>query len=158
MIVTVEEYLQVLYSLENVPYLWSGKGIGKGEEHLPLGVDCSGAVTWALWRAGGPDWRATHNTDRLWAELESVANPRPGVLAFYAPLAPKGPGDVEHVMCCTGGWERDGRVRVFGASGGDSTTTTPALARAQNAQVRFRTSHLYRARFCGFRALPLRYP
>lgn len=149
MIVPVDTFMQILLSNEDTPYLWDGKS--------PLGFDCSGLITYSLWKAGGPDWRANHNTDGLFRELEPVAIPRPGVLAFYASAHPKFPGDVEHVMACAGTWDAAGswKCRVFGASGGDSTTTTLERAKAQGAHVRFWDSHLYRPRFAGFRALPL---
>lgn len=99
------------YVRAGVPYIWGGKS--------PLsGLDCSGFVTDLLWELSGRrvDWRATHNTDRLWAEVPRVgtderrwglvpghatmatAAPRPGDLVFYWGPSSRGPQDVEHVM------------------------------------------------------------
>lgn len=162
-------YLEILISLLGTPYLWHAKGEERGIiETAPSGaktlrlepvpeiiagepgfaLDCSGGVTYAAWRAGGPDHRWSHHTDRLWAERPRVVSPRPGDLAFYGG---RGPTDVDHVMtvlaCLPGG-----EVFVLGPSGGDSSTRTLARAKEQHARLKLRTSHLYRRDFRGFRA------
>ncbi|WP_375746479.1 C40 family peptidase [Corallococcus interemptor] len=55
------------------PFRWGAKGLrAPGAE--PRLFDCSGLVTWCLNEVGGPDWRATHNTDRLWDVCAPVAS------------------------------------------------------------------------------------
>lgn len=121
-----------------IPYVFGGKS--------NQGLDCSGLVTVALWEAGGPDWRLNYNTDRLWAELPSVGDPMPGDLAFYGGSSDS---DVDHVMVV-------GPLgMVFGACGGDHTTTTVSEAQRRHACVQFREVVLYRSDFRGFRRLPL---
>ena len=114
------------------PYIWGGRG--------PLTFDCSGWVTYNLYKAGGPDWRKTHNSDSLWAALPPTEKPFPGDLAFYGP-----PHDITHVMV----WIGDGCVA--GACGGDSTTTTLEAAFESGARVMRKATHLYRKDFRGFR-------
>lgn len=132
-------FLDEALRLEGRPYLWCGKG--------PEAFDCSGLVTWCLWRAGGPDLRATHNTTRLYAELPVVVAPKPGDLAVYGRLRLDGALGSGHVML----WWGDGRV--YGACGGDRSTTSLELAAARGARVRFRRSHRYRVDFLAFHSL-----
>jgi murein DD-endopeptidase len=120
---------------EGKPYVWGAKG--------PDAFDCSGLVTWALHECGGPDWRNSHNSARLFAELAPVEKPQEGDLAFYGQ-----PGRVTHVMVCWG----DGRV--YGACGGDSTTTSVEMAKLRKAKVQYRAKADYRPGFLGFRRLP----
>jgi murein DD-endopeptidase len=78
------------------PYVWAGKDPTKG-------LDCSGFVTAGLFAVGGPDWRLTHNTDRLWAEcpLVRLDQARPGDAVLYWGKS-AGPRDVSHVMLYVG--------------------------------------------------------
>ena len=135
-------FLRVVRELERsaVPYRWGGKRLDA--------IDCSGVVTLGLYIAGGPDMRATANTDVLWTGLEPIEarDVRPGDLAFYGGSRPD---DVSHVMVVVEGGA------VVGASGGDSTTTTLERARAQRACIRRFTSPLYRRDLRGYRRLPL---
>lgn len=131
-------------------YVWAAKG--------PNQFDCSGLVTFVLRECGGPDWRETHNTKRLFSILDpwhpelEWAFPREiprglaidlrvptGMLLFYG-----APGSTSHVMIATG----DGRA--FGACGGDSSTVAPK----PGACVQFRPSIGYRLGCRGFRQLP----
>jgi hypothetical protein len=129
------------------------------------GWDCFGLVAGGVVAVGGPDLRMWW-TDRAWAEMEPVATPERGCLALWAPEKPTGPGDVDHVEVVVRpataspvvvepnhrplpGW------RTIGASGGGSKTTTLEIALAQGARVKYREHHLLRARFAGFRRLPL---
>lgn len=127
-------FLDAALRLEGQPYLWCGKG--------PTAFDCSGLATWCLRAAGGPDWRTTHNAQRLWDGLPGVPKPAPGDLVFYGRL-----DRVVHVMV----WWGDGRV--FGACGGDRGTTSLELAAARGARVRFRRSAEYRVDVLGYRSL-----
>jgi cell wall-associated NlpC family hydrolase len=72
-------------------YLWGGKD-------PETGLDCSGLVTHCLFAAGGPDWRKTHWSGRMWRELPPTDKPRPGDLAFYGPSDK----DITHVMVVLG--------------------------------------------------------
>jgi cell wall-associated NlpC family hydrolase len=136
-----ERFLKTVLELMGKPYKWAGKDSS--------GLDCSGLVTFGLFLAssGRIDWRQSHNTDRLWAELEPTDNPAPGDLAFYGPNKAN-PNDVAHVMVCLAGGF------VFGAAGGDSSTTSPEIAKVQDARVKVKTSVNYRPDFRGFRRLP----
>lgn len=73
-----------------------------------------------------------------------VNDPKPGDLAFYGPS----PAIVTHVMIYMGKSRKEGAV--YGASGGDSTTTTPEKAAERDAKVKFHKNHLYRSDFLGF--------
>jgi len=124
------------------PYLWGAKG----DLVHPYGLrafDCSGLVTWALMRAGGPDWRATHNTDRLWAEGVPVEAPQPGTLVLYGAA-----GDPSHVMLYVGAGV------VVGASGGGRNTTSISLAQDSGARVKTFVTQHYRPDLLGYREVP----
>lgn len=125
---------------KDTPYRWGAKG--------PLRFDCSGLVTYCIHQVGGPDYRETYNAQRLFNEfqkLEADEKPRPGDLCFY------GMNDqhITHVMVNMG----DGTV--FGATGGDSTTTDDVAAARRGACVKSRASVTYRPDFRGYRRLPL---
>ncbi len=119
-----------------IPYHWGGKDL--------TGLDCSGAVTLALFLAGGPDWRASHWSDRLLRECEPVteASAHPGDLALYGTRS-----GASHVMVLM----PDGRV--CGATGGGSTTTRDNATSRQ--RVLYRSGPHYRQDLLGFRRLPL---
>ncbi len=89
-----------------IPYVWGGKSIGfvPGAKFATGGLDCSGFVTSLVHQVscGALDWRATHNTDRLWTELPRVEVPELGDLVLYFGPASSGPNDVEHVMVYAG--------------------------------------------------------
>lgn len=151
-------YLFTALGLHGVPYLWGGKDPGQLVEHLDelgrlskawsKGLDCSGLVTHVLWRLGGADWRWTHNTDRLWDELRETEDPEPGDLVFYGVGGAR--PNPSHVMLFLGACGL-----VFGASGGNSDTTTHAIAAKHHAAVKLKTSIHYRSDFIGFRSMPL---
>lgn len=146
-----QDLLTVALGKLGCPYVWGAKGATQ--------FDCSGLVTWAILQLGGPDWRADHNTTKLFSpgvlepllpELERafatgipdeiarhLALPA-GTLVFYGP-----PGGINHVMIAVG----DGRV--FGACGGGSGTLVPTAG----ASVQFRSNVAYRPGVRGFRTL-----
>lgn len=132
--------LSLCHDIAGKPYVWGAKG--------PDTFDCSGVVTWLLHEVGGPDWRALHNAQRLWNELEPTDRPAPGDLAFYG----HGKNLISHVMVCFDGGPNG---RVFGACGGNQYTTSAELAAKIGARVRFRNTKDYRPDFKGFRKLPL---
>lgn len=107
--------------------------------------DCSGLVTSSLYEATGGkiDRRATWNAQKLLMNCGLIEEPRPGDLVFYGPST----GLVTHVMVYMGAKAKD---LVLGASGGDSTTTTPEKANAQNAKVKGYKTAKYRRDFLGY--------
>lgn len=127
---------------QRVWYLWGGK-------EPETGLDCSGLVTHCLLKAGGPDWRKTHWSGRLWRELPPTDKPQPGDLAFYG----SSPKDISHVMVVLESGAAPGSYVVAGASGGNSDTTSTAVARIKRAFVKRKLTHLYRPGFRGFRRL-----
>lgn len=135
-------FLQCVLELVGTPYIWGGK-------YPASGLDCSGLVTYALHKSGGPDWRATHNTDKLWQQLPEPRFPCAGDLAFYGGRD----ADVEHVMVVLP--ISDVEELVIGACGGDSRTTSLREARRRGAKVQVRQGVHYRAGFRGYRKLPI---
>ena len=125
------------------PVLWGAKG--------PDVFDCSGLVTWCLARVGGPDWKTTHNTDRLWAECPLGNDHQPGDLAFWYSKAEDAAakGDVEHVAICLAGGH------ILTADGATSHIMSLEGAKASGARVRVRETVHYRPRFAGYRRFPL---
>ncbi|GEL75374.1 hypothetical protein MVI01_71580 [Myxococcus virescens] len=92
---------------------------------------------------GGPDWRATHHTGRLWTECSHLKVGDlvlPGDLVLYHRLGE--PTKPEHVMVVVS-WALD---VVVGASGGGSSTLTLADAAKADARVKAFASLDYRAR------------
>lgn len=140
-------FLALVLSQMHAPYRWNAKGTRDATTGQRL-FDCSGLVTWALREVGGPDWRATHNTDRLWAECVPVdfAALLPGDLVLYHRAG--APEDAEHVMVHVGGGV------VVGASGGGRATLTLADAQLHDAKVKAFPRLDYRADLMGFLRLP----
>lgn len=127
-----QQFIEFCEAQKGKPYIWGGKG--------PNTFDCSGIVTAGLFACGWKDWRQTHNSARLFEVLEPVQIAELGDLAFYGP-----PNKITHVMVC---WHGGG---VYGASGGNSSTTKPTAG----AAVKFKKSVDYRRDFRGFRKNPL---
>jgi cell wall-associated NlpC family hydrolase len=141
-------FLALVLSQMHAPYRWNAKGTRDATTGQRL-FDCSGLVTWALREVGGPDWRATHNTDRLWAAcapLLPAGELLPGDLVLYHRAG--APEDAEHVMVHVGGGV------VVGASGGGRATLTLADAMQHDAKVKAYAHLDYRTGRMGFRRLP----
>lgn len=124
-------------------YVWGGK--------RDDGMDCSGFVALALFKASGGeiDHRATHNTDRMWAEYEVVleADLLPGDLCFYWGES-QGPLDVSHVMVYVGA----GRcIGMYWGGRGDTDASSSRAAGKVAGQKPVR----YRADLAGFRRPPV---
>lgn len=141
-------FVKALVDQMGLPYLWDGKGL-PGEPYR--GRDCSGCVTSALFEAGGPDWRASHNCQRLWAELPAPLDgfTQVGDLALYGT-----PDRIHHVMALLYDDDNGGDLVVIGSAGGDHTTTTQAEALRRGARVQVWGSHLDMNDFAGFRTIP----
>ncbi|WP_368671424.1 C40 family peptidase [Corallococcus exiguus] len=138
-------FLALVLAQMHAPYRWGAKGTPVSKDGPRL-FDCSGLVTWAFNQVGGKDWRATHNTDRLWAECAPVASAAdllPGDLVLYGKA-----GDPDHVMVHVGAGV------VVGASGGGSKTLTLEDAARADAKVKAFTRVAYRPDLLGFRRLP----
>jgi len=126
---------------EGKPYVWGTKG--------PNTFDCSGLVTFCLYETSEHrlHWRMSHNAELLWKGLPHTPKPVAGDLIFY------GHGDyATHVMILM----PDGRP--YGASGGNSATTSPEIAKAIGAKVQYRSKVTYRPDLLGYAANPLRIP
>lgn len=140
------DFIEHALELIGTPYRWAGKDPASG-------LDCSGFVTFALWKATGLDLRDTHNTDRMWNEWEPVRFPRAGDVALFGGT---GPRDVDHVMMVL---PLDGDVELpellIGACGGDRTTTTLREAQRRGARVQVKQGTGYRTDFRGYRKVPI---
>lgn len=115
------------------PSLWAAKG--------PDAFDCSGLVTYCLWRIGGPDWRANHNSQALHDVTRPLSKtnakdvPLMGDLAFYGSDA----RSISHVTIV------DSFGGVVSADGATSHITRLDVAMSNPAnRVRRHGSVLYR--------------
>jgi murein DD-endopeptidase len=146
---SLARFLALAVAQVGAPYIWGAKGeVYNGGRTF----DCSGLVTWAYHEAGGQDWRATHNTDVLFAELPSVAMDalQPGDLLFWGRRAQGSePADAEHVAIYLGG----GGALLSAAGGGRKTRTIEDSYEAK-AYVRTESTIHYRLGFLGARRLP----
>jgi len=125
-----------LRSVLGTPYIWGGSDPSRG-------LDCSGAVVWALQQLGlkPKGWDST--AAGLQKQASRVLAPVPGDLAFYGSS-----GNVSHVMVYAGAGD------VIGATGGGSDTKTVADARARGAEVKV-VPVTYRSDFLGYGRLPV---
>jgi hypothetical protein len=143
-LVDPKRFLEYAQTLQAMPYVYGKKG--------PLCFDCSGLVTYSLWKVGGPDWRYTHNAQDLADVLKPVI--RPDAAAILLAVYGLDDEHVDHVMITVG----DGRV--YGACGGGPECKTLDLAFRLGARVQFRSRPDYRqpphgSPLIGFRALEL---
>lgn len=145
---TPRDFVSVGLPLIGSPYVWRGKGLYvwdaiKGLIPNPWGenvFDCVGLVTHMLWRAGGPDYRASMNADSFWLSpmLTQVSPASLGDFRFYGrpctrteakkrgselPLA-------THIAVSLGG------ELVLEAAGAGDDCTSPKDARRLGAGVR----------------------
>ncbi len=129
-------FMALLLKELDKPYIWANK---TGDP----GWDCSGIIAAKIFEAGGPDWREW-NARMFFDRLSPIepADAQPGDLVLYG-----GPEGHMHIMC----WWGDGRV--FGATGGGHTCTTPEIAAKIPAKVRFKLLG-YRPDLRGFRSAP----
>lgn len=145
----------ILWALQavahRIPYVWGGKNPLISREPWPTGgLDCSGFVTYALHLLGGPDWRGSHNTDRLWTTLERIdeVELQPGDLVLYRGKYSTGPNDVEHVMVFVG------CGCVVGQAFGGKANTSPGYSIALGHWTKA-LGLRYRNDVAGFARLPL---
>jgi cell wall-associated NlpC family hydrolase len=141
----IKSFIGKILSQEGMDYCWptpsnsySGKGY-KSSQYVDT-RDCSGCVTFALHELLSTDFRNTHNAQKLHDECHPIDAPGEGCLVFYGSDA----NHVSHVMT----YLSDGRV--FGASGGNSKTVTPEIAKQMNANVRYQSNYKYRSDFVSF--------
>lgn len=130
-------------AVRSIPYVWGGR--------RDDGMDCSGFVTTALFKAseGRIDWRATHNTDALWAlPRVKAADLIPGDLVLYWGPKPKDLSDVSHVMVYAGVGQ------CIGQAWGGPTDVDPVRSRALGHVTKAFSIH-YRDDLAGFTRLPL---
>ena len=145
------EFLHQAYTRKGCLYCWPNSENNYSGKDLPGATyknvyDCSGLVTSCLKEAtnGRIDRRAQWNAQKLLNNCAMVDKPLPGDLCFYGPSHAM----VTHVMIYTGTKYKEGQV--FGASGGDSTVTSPEKAAAKEASVRFHRTPKYRKDFLGY--------
>jgi len=129
-------FIKWLLDQRDKPYLWGGK-------HGDPGYDCSGLVTAGYFVLGLPDWRETHSAKGLFDALPKTDWPRAGDVCFYG-------HPTKHVMVY---W---GNGRIYGAHGGDSSTTTLEEAIRRGAKVSFVPDVYYRLDFTGYGASPFK--
>lgn len=127
--------VEKLMSVLGTPYVW-------GSRDPATGLDCSGAVVWALRELGLQPKKWNSTAAGMKKDSSVVIVPQPGDLAFYGSLF-----GVSHVMVYAG----DGKV--VGASGGGPGTTL-AEARAKGAGVKVLPVD-YRSDFRGYGRLPV---
>lgn len=136
-----QAFVRAALALWGTPYIYGGKS--------PAGIDCSGLVTCALQASGGPDWRLTHNAQRIRTLLPvlSEREAQPGDLIFFGEK--DGTLDhAEHVVIYVG------RGVVIGANGGGKACNTLEVATRLGAGVRFELGISYRRRLLDVRRCP----
>jgi lipoprotein Spr len=111
-------------SLIGTPYFFGG-------DDPMSGFDCSGLVSEMLRAAGLVPYNFRTNAQGLFNEFKSKATPTLpalGAIAFFG----KSVSEITHVAFCLDSFT------MVEAGGGDSSTTTDAVASKQNAFVRLR--------------------
>ena len=137
---------QVLLDLKDLPYLWPCRENGYlGKDPADGGMDCSGAVQWARYKAGliKKTEVRRYNADALYRMLPRVSGKGTvvGDLVFYGTEA-----HVNHVMLLVG----DGKC--IGESGGGPRCTTVEISRKVGARMQIKKV-AYRNDIVGFRRI-----
>jgi len=155
----VEQALKYLGS----PYIWAGKGdycvrkVEGVDKVLPIattgtdkGFDCSGLITWAVLKAGGPDLRGFWGAQAMWAALP-LLDEDAGEDDDWFSLALYGtPKRATHVaIVLTPG----ARSLVLEAGGGDQRTLTMRDAMTVRDGAFVRVCFEKRKDFLGYRSL-----
>lgn len=149
-----ERAVEIALQQVGTPYIWAGRGdyAVRDGKNVPInalgcdrGFDCSGLVTWATWKAGGPDLRGWWNANELWKALPDLDDDAGEeddwfALAFYGAR-----GVATHVAI------KLGRGLVLEAATGDSSTLTLTDAMKKGAFVR--VGFEKRADLLGYRSL-----
>lgn len=118
-------FVEYLYAArdKHSPYVWTGKGDmlwtidGLVQSPFTQDVfDCSGLITTALHRAGGPDLRGSYGSRQMFEQFDHVgsSDTKDLRLRFY-------PGHVSFFHAKR--W--NGRIEVIEAAGGGKATVTP---------------------------------
>lgn len=120
----------------DVPYIWGGND-PHYNHHLPGGghwggLDCSGFIRWIYRQVGQLRLKGDWGSDTMYRQLfngPAIRCPQgaPGGLAFYGK-----PDKVSHVMLTMS------PLLCIGAVGGNSSCTTPDIARKRGAGVYIR--------------------
>ena len=117
-----EAAIAIMLAQLNDPYVWAGNA-----KLQDGGVDCSGAVNFALREVGITN--ADHTSYELADMFPAVNALKEGVLLFWR----RGSG-IRHVEMVLG--YMDGEWWTIGAAGGDSSTDTLEEAQARDARVK----------------------
>ena len=122
--------LAVEYALSflNFPYVYN-------RQSPFIGFDCSGLMVEVLRGVGLLKLKEDLSAESLCFKFSknSCVQPKPGCLLFFG----KDPNHIEHVGMCIHVDREIGPIMIE-AGGGDSTTTTPELAKQRDARVRIR--------------------
>ena len=127
---TTDRVIEKALEVVGCKYVWAGKGDTVGGKPVPddwgLVFDCSGLVTWAWWKAGGPDYRSTHNAQKLFdmCRLGEVFRPDCLHLAFFGRSATQ----VSHVAIVL-----NNRLPtiLLQAAGGDHFSISPQVSKGR---------------------------
>lgn len=126
-----QRFVSVCLKQIGKPYIWGANG--------PDGFDCSGLVVYGLRQIGAIGKDEDFSARGFFNLSPKTKIPLAGDLAFYG----QKPDKVTHVVVIVDG------IRVVSASGGDSRTTSPEIARKMGAAVKLHSSVLYRSDFLG---------
>ena len=125
----IRDVIRMALKYQGAPYIWGGKGMTcpgwTNRFNVPV-FDCSGLVTTAMEEAGGPNWRTTHNAQKMFNVLDEAGMPDTfGVLRFYGLDKDR----VTHVAFSLG------NGLILDAHGGGSSTTSLEEANKKGAKV-----------------------
>lgn len=147
------QVVEIAKSQIGAPYVWRGKGDQLWAVPKPIPspfpvyvFDCSGLVTWAIEKAGGPDMRFFENAQTLFDHLHPVTftgAPPQSAFPFLAMFG-QGPKKVSHV----GIMVPEGLIE---AAGGGGNCTSPDIAKRLKACVRLTPTGKIRKDLVGYR-------